>query len=104
AHIESGVGVRSMEEYLADKKLRILVLRLRNDLPALAADPLLPHKAASQALSNALARHIAYDFAMDHADAAQQFCSEVAAAAYRSVGVTLWMRLSHLSTPGVTAW
>jgi len=104
SHIESGVGVSPIEKYLADTKLRIMVLRLRSDLPAMAADPLLPHKAASQALSNALARHIPYDFAMNHADAAQQFCSEVAAAAYRSVGLTLWMRLSHLSTPGVTAW
>ncbi len=104
SHIESGVGVSPIEKYLADTKLRILVLRLRHDLSALAADPLLPHKAASQALSNALARHIPYDFAMNHADAAQQFCSEVAAAAYRPVGITLWMRLSHLSTPGVTGW
>ncbi len=104
SHIESGVGIRPIEEYLVDTKLRIMVLRLRNDLPPLAADPLLPHRAASQAMSNALAHHIPYDFAMDHADAAQQFCSEVAAAAYRSVGITLWMRLSHLSTPGVTSW
>ena len=104
SHIESGVGVTPIEEYLADKKLRIMVLRLRNNLPPLIADPLLPHRAASQALSNALARHIPYDFAMNHADPEQQFCSEVAAAAYRSAGVTLWMRLSHLSTPGVTSW
>ncbi len=104
AHIESGVGVRSIEEYLGGIKLRILVLRLRGDLPQLAADPLLPHKAASLALSNALARHIPYDFEMNHADPAKQFCSEVAAAAYRPLGITLWMGLSHLSTPGVTSW
>jgi hypothetical protein len=104
SHIESGVGVSSIEKYLADTKLRIMVLRLRNDLPPLATEPLLPHRAASQALSNALARHIPYDFAMNHADASQQFCSEVAAAAYRPVGITLWMGLSHLSTPGVTGW
>jgi len=104
SHIESGVGVRLIEEYLADTKLRILVLRLRGDLPQLAADPLLPHRAASQALTNALARHIPYDFAMDHADPEKQFCSEVAAAAYQPQGVKLWMGLSHLSTPGVTSW
>lgn len=104
SHIESGVGVSPIEKYLADTKLRILVLRVRNELPALSADPLLPHRAASQALSNALARHIPYDFAMDHSDPSQQFCSEVAAAAYRPVGITLWMGLSHLSTPGVTSW
>jgi len=104
SHIESGVGVRPLEQYLADTKLRILVLRLRGDLVQLAADPLLPHRAASQALTNALARHIPYDFAMDHTDPAKQFCSEVAAAAYHAQGVTLWMGLSHLSTPGVTSW
>lgn len=104
SHIESGVGVRSLEDYLADTKLRILVLRLRSDLPALVADPLLPHRAASLAVSNARARHIPYDFAMDYARHDQQFCSEVATAAYEPFGVRLWMNLSHLSTPGVTAW
>jgi hypothetical protein len=104
SHIESGVGVTPIEKYLADTKLRIMVLRLRNDLPALAADPLLPHRAASQALSNTVARHIPYDFAMNCADAGQQFCSEVAAVAYQHTGITLWMGLSHLSTPGVTSW
>lgn len=104
SHIESGVGVRPLEQYLADTKLRILVLRLRRDLPQLASDPLLPHRAASLALSNALARHIPYDFAMDHSDPAKQFCSEVAAAAYHAQGLTLWVGLSHLSTPGVTSW
>ena len=104
SHIESGVGVRPIAEYLADTKLRIMALRLRDDLPPLSADPLLPHRAASQALSNALARHIPYDFAMDCSDADQQFCSEVAAVAYQQTGVRLWMGLSHLSTPGVTGW
>lgn len=104
SHIESGVGVRSIEAYLQETKLRILLLRPRSDLPALRADPMLPHKAAAQALSAAQARHIPYDFAMDHADPSKQFCSEVASAAYRTQGVTLWMGLSHLSTPGVTAW
>ncbi len=33
AHIERGVVVSSVDEYLADKKLRILVLRLAADLP-----------------------------------------------------------------------
>lgn len=104
SHIESGVGVRPIEQYFADTKLRILALRPRRDLPALVADPLLPHKAASLALSNALAHHIPYDFAMDDADPARQFCSEVAAVAYQSQGVTLWANRSRLSTPGVTSW
>lgn len=104
SHIESGVGVRPIEQYLAETKLRILVLRLRSDLPALVADPLLPHRAATLGLSNSLARHIPYDFAMDYAHHEKQFCSEVATAAYEPFGVKLWMNLSQLSTPGVTSW
>jgi hypothetical protein len=104
SHIESGVGVSPIEKYLADTKLRIMVLRLRADLPQLAADPLLPHNAAALAISNALAHHIPYDFTMDYHDASKLFCSEVAAAAYQPFGVTLWMGISHLSSPGVTSW
>jgi hypothetical protein len=65
---------------------------------------MLPHQAASLALSNALARHIPYDFAMDYTHPDKQFCSEVATAAYQPFGVKLWMNLSQLSTPGITSW
>src|SRR5258706_7504171 len=37
SHIERGVAIASVAEYLADKKLRVLVLRLRPDLPELDA-------------------------------------------------------------------
>ena len=104
SHIESGVGVRPIDQYLAETKLRILVLRLRGNLPPLVVDPLLPHRAASLAVSNSLVRHIPYDFAMEHKDPTEQFCSEVAAAAYEPFGVTLWLNLSQVSTPGVTSW
>src|SRR5436190_1265485 len=104
AHIESGVVVSSFADYLADKKLRVMALRLRPDLPPLLADPMLPHKAASFALEHATARHIPYDFAMDYQDHSKQFCSEVAAAAYEQCGVKLWMGISHLSSRGVTSW
>jgi len=104
SHIECGVVVGPLEKYLADTKLRIMVLRLRADLPQLVSDPLLPHKAATQAMREAQTRHIPYDFAMDYADPSKQFCSEVASAAYASLGLKLWMGVSHLSTPGVTAW
>jgi len=104
SHIESGVGVRPIEQYLAETKLRVMVLRLRSDLPQLVANPMLPHQAASLALSNALARHIPYDFAMEHSDPSKQFCSEVATAAYQPLGVRLWMNLSQVSTRGVTSW
>lgn len=104
AHIEKGVTVSSIEKYLSDIKLRIMVLRLRTDLPQLADDPMLPHRAATLAISNALAHHIPYDFEMNYADPAKQFCSEVASTVYRALGIRLWMGLSHLSTPGVTGW
>ena len=104
AHIEKGVVVSSFADYLADKKLRIMALRLRSDLPQLIADPLLPHKAASLALQQASARHIPYDFAMDYRDHSKQFCSEVASAAYEQCGVRLWMGISHISSHGVTLW
>lgn len=104
AHIECGVIVSPGKAYLEDAKLRIMVLRLRADLSQVAADPQLPHRAAARALVAAATRHIPYDFAMDFHDHSRQFCSEVAAAAYEPFGVTLWMKLSHLSMPGVTAW
>lgn len=104
AHIERGVAIATLEEYLRDKKLRVMVLRLRADLPALVADPLLPHKAAAAALQQAREQHIPYDFEMNYHDDSKQFCSEVASAAYRKFGVNLWMGISHISTPGVSAW
>lgn len=104
AHIEKGVAVATPEEYLKDTKLRVMVLRLRRDLPPLVADPLLPHRAASHALEGARRGHIPYDFAMDFQDTTQLFCSEVASAAYRQAGINLWMGLSHISTPGVSSW
>jgi len=104
SHIECGVVVGPLAKYLHDTKLRIMVLRLRADLPQLKADPLLPHKAATHAMQEATTHHIPYDFAMDYADPSKQFCSEVAAAAYQPFGIKLWAGMSHLSTPGVTAW
>jgi hypothetical protein len=104
AHIESGVVPASVESYLVDKKLRILVLRPRSDLPSIVADPRLPHRAATLALKDARQRHIPYDFEMDYLDPRRQFCSEVASAAYRELGVELWEGLTSMSAPGVTRW
>ena len=103
AHIERGVAVASAEEYLRDKKLRIMVLRLRVDLPQLA-DPLLPHRAATRALERARAEHIPYDFTMDYTDPSRLFCSEVASWPYHDLGVTLWMGISTISQPGLRRW
>jgi hypothetical protein len=107
AHIERGVVVSTVEKYLHDPndpKLRLMALRLRADLPALKADPLLPHKAAMAARAGALARHIPYDFEMNCADHSKQFCSEVVAAAYEQFGTRLWMGMTHISNPTVAAW
>jgi hypothetical protein len=104
AHIESGVAVSSVQRYLDDKKLRILVLRPRADLPAVVADPLLPHRAASAMLQRATATHIPYDFAMDYRDPLRLFCSEVASVAYLEYGITLWSGLSTISRPGLRRW
>ena len=104
AHIEVGVAVTTAEGYLADKKLRLMVLRPRADLPALVADPMLPHRAAGKILARARAEHIPYDFAMDYGDPSGLFCSEVASTVYKDEGVTLWMGLSTISRLGIRTW
>jgi hypothetical protein len=104
AHIEVGVAVATADEYLADKKLRVMVLRPRADLAALQADPMLPHRAASLALARARAGHTPYDFTMDYTDPSKLFCSEVASSAYRDVGINLWMGLSTITRPGIRRW
>jgi hypothetical protein len=104
SHIERGVVISTAEEYIKDKKLRIMVLRLRVDLPQMKADPLLPHKAATRAYEDVKARHIAYDFEMDYKDPSKQFCSEVASSAYRLLGVELWKGTTRMSSPGVMRW
>ena len=104
AHIEIGVAIGTAEQYLKDKKLRIMVLRPRADLPALVADPMLSHRAASAAMERVRAGHIPYDFAMDYRDPSRLFCSEVASSAYHSLGVTLWTSRSTLSAEGLRRW
>src|SRR5574342_1106472 len=81
-----------------------MILRPRADLPALVAAPTLPHQAAIYALQQTREHHIPYDFEMNYHDPAKLFCSEVASLAYQKFGVNLWMRISHISSPGVTAW
>jgi hypothetical protein len=104
AHIERGVAVSSGEDYLRDKKRRILVLRPRADLPALVADPMLPHRAASRMLARARTESIPYDFTMDYGDPSRLFCSEVASSVYRERGLELWTGLSTISAPGLRRW
>jgi len=104
AHIEIGVVVGTADQYLADKKLRVMLLRPRADLPALQRDPQLPHRAASAMLARARGGHIPYDFEMDYTDPSRLFCSEVASAAYKAAGLELWMGLSTISRDGLRDW
>ena len=104
AHIERGVVVSTVEQYLEDKKLRVVLLRLREDLPQLMKDPMIPHKAAEIAYNTATRKHVPYDFEMNYHDHSKLFCSEVASAAYEPFGVKLWMGISHLSSPGLQRW
>jgi hypothetical protein len=104
AHIECGVKIATLDEYLRDKKLRVMILRLKADLPQLIIDPILPHKAATLALKKALTHHIPYDFEMNYQDNTKLFCSEVASAPYQELGVKLWMGISSISSPGIARW
>lgn len=104
AHIEIGVVVSTVEQYLSDKKLRVMLLRPRADLPQIQKDPLLPHKAAEYAYKRATENHVPYDFAMDYQDHSRLFCSEVASEAYERFGVHLWAGISHISSPGLRRW
>jgi hypothetical protein len=104
AHIELGVVVSTVEEYLTDKKLRVMLLRPRADLPQLVKDPMIPHEAAKRAYERATREHVPYDFEMNYRDHTKLFCSEVASAEYEALGMTLWMGISHLSSPGLQKW
>lgn len=101
---QNGVQVFNLEEYLHDIRLRVMVLRLRADLPPLRADPLIPHKAATIALQRARTRHVPYDFEINHHDDTKMYCSEVLSVAYHEFGVHLWMEISNISAPGTRAW
>jgi len=102
--IEAGTVLTTVEEYLESKKHRILVLRLRPDLPELRADPLLPHTAATGMLERLRAEPVAYDFAMDWTDPERMFCSEVIYHAFKDVGLDLWSHRSAMTTPGLVRW
>jgi len=102
SHIERGVTTSSLKEYLDDKKLRIMALRLRSDL--IKDNPMLPHMAAEFSLNEAKRKHIPYDFEMNFNESEKQFCSEVASSAYEKYGITLWIGLSTISSRGTRNW
>lgn len=104
AHIEKGVAVSSLENYLKDKKLRIMAMRPRADLPALAGNPILPHQAAKAMYAASFRRHIPYDFKMNFYDSSSMFCSEVASYAYKMKGLQFWKTSSTISSTGIVNW
>ena len=104
AHIEQGVAISTVEQYLKDRKLRIMLLRLRSDHPKLIKDPMIPHKAAELAYTRASSEHIPYDFEMNYSDKEKLFCSEVASYAYKEFGIHLWMGISYISSDGLRRW
>ena len=104
AHIEVGSTISTLDQYLADTKLRIMVLRVDDSLEQLRSDPLLPHRAATAALTEVRERHVPYDFAMHYQEPTRKFCSEVAAAPYAELDVRLWEGLTTMSSKGTAAW
>ncbi|HET8865165.1 MAG TPA: YiiX/YebB-like N1pC/P60 family cysteine hydrolase [Gracilimonas sp.] len=101
AHIERGVAIATAEEYINDRKLRFMVLRVRSNLPEIKEDPLLPHKAAKFMFEEAQKRHIPYDFKMNFFEPEAMFCSEVGSYAYKEYGIQLWQSESTISSYGV---
>ena len=104
AHIEKGVAIATLNEYLKDEKLRFMVMRPRTDLPNLKSNPMLPSDAAYFIYNESQKRHIPYDFKMDYYDASAMFCSEVGSYAYKQFGINLWEFKSTISSKGTINW
>jgi hypothetical protein len=104
SHIEKGVAIASVDEYLKDKKLRCMVIRPRANLAQIIANPQLPQEAAAFIYHESQTRHIPYDFKMDYYDASAMFCSEVGSYAYKQFGIDLWEFESTISSHGVMDW
>ncbi|MEH6512055.1 YiiX/YebB-like N1pC/P60 family cysteine hydrolase [Maribacter arcticus] len=104
AHIEKGVAIATLDEYLSDKKLRFMVMRPRADLAQMMANPMLPHEASLFISEESKTRHIPYDFKMDYYDASAMFCSEVGSYAYKKFGIDLWEFESTISSNGIIDW
>ncbi|MBT8287299.1 MAG: hypothetical protein KJO00_04740 [Bacteroidia bacterium] len=104
AHIEKGVALASLDDYLKDKKLRFMVMRPRADLPAMINNPMLPYEASSFIYNESKQRHIPYDFKMDYFDSSAMFCSEVGSNAYKKYGIELWESESTISSNGIIEW
>lgn len=101
AHIERGVAIATLEEYIKDRKLRFMVLRPRADHPEIIENPMLPHIAAKEMFEEVQQRHIPYDFKMNFYDSEAMFCSEVGSYTYKNNGIQLWQSESTISSKGV---
>ncbi|WP_242156312.1 YiiX/YebB-like N1pC/P60 family cysteine hydrolase [Aestuariivivens sediminis] len=104
AHIEKGVAIASLDQYLKDKKLRFMVMRPRFDLPEIQLNPMLPYEVSEYMYKEAQNKHIPYDFKMDYHDASAMFCSEVGSYAYKHYGIRLWEFQSTISSDGIIDW
>ena len=103
AHIERGVAIATLEEYIKDRKLRFMVLRPRADLPEIRENSMLPHIAAKEMFEDVQERHIPYDFKMNFFDPEAMFCSEVGSYTYKNNGIQLWQAESTISSQGVVS-
>lgn len=104
AHIEKGVAIGTIDDYLKDKKLRFMVMRPREDLPKLKSNPMLPYEVSSFIFNESQNRHIPYDFKMDYYDSEAMFCSEVGSYAYKQFSINLWEFKSTISSNGIISW
>jgi hypothetical protein len=104
AHIEKGVALASLDDYLKDKKLRFMVMRPRFDLAQLEKNPMLPYEASSYIFKESQKKHIPYDFKMNYFDSSEMFCSEVGSFAYKQFGMNLWEFESTISSNGIINW
>lgn len=104
ALIELGSVVTPAEEFLAEKRYRLQLLRVSPDLPEVLADPLLPHRAAEAMLARVRAGHVPYDFAMAWDEPGAMFCSEVVFHGYEEEGLDLWAFRSSMTSPGLVSW
>jgi hypothetical protein len=104
AHIEKGVAIATLDQYLNDKKLRLMVMRPRADLVELIKNAMLPYDASLYIFNEAQQKHIPYDFKMNYYDSSAMFCSEVGSNAYKHYGINLWEFKSTISSNGISNW
>lgn len=98
-----GVFVLALEDFKNKPVSSGIVLRLRKDLPALVANPNLPHEAAEKAMAIA-EQDILYDFAMDDSNEEQLYPTELLASVFRERNLSLGIRLSEISSLQHREW